>query len=161
MCGIVSHVSDNWYFEVSETYICGHICVTSLLLCICSHNPWVLFSDVGVGFWMSPSATRSSARCSRWPVFALIGISCRCVIDVSCWTVWFCTRLIRTRLTDCSVSYPSVSIRVRIPELRVHLMHWSLKYEGVERPNLQGVTCRPRFVREMTFPTQYLAPEHW
>ena len=38
VCGIVSRVSENWYFEVSETYICGHLCVTSLLFCICSPN---------------------------------------------------------------------------------------------------------------------------
>ena len=26
--GVVSRVSENWYFEVGETYICGHLCVT-------------------------------------------------------------------------------------------------------------------------------------
>ena len=29
-------LSVNWYFEVGETYICGHLCVTTLLFCICS-----------------------------------------------------------------------------------------------------------------------------
>ena len=37
--GIVFRISENWYFEVAETYICGHLCVTSLLFSICSHNP--------------------------------------------------------------------------------------------------------------------------
>ena len=32
-----------------------------------------------------------------------------------------------------------------IVELRPRLIHWSLKYQGVERPNLQGVSCRPSF----------------
>ena len=29
--GIVFLVSENWYFKVGETYIRGHLCVTSLL----------------------------------------------------------------------------------------------------------------------------------
>ena len=37
----------NWYFEIGEACLCGHLCVASLLLCICSYNPWVLFSGVG------------------------------------------------------------------------------------------------------------------
>ena len=44
----VSHVSANWYFEVGEACVCGHLCIPSLLLCICFHNPRVLFSCVGV-----------------------------------------------------------------------------------------------------------------
>ena len=40
-------------------------------------------------------------------------------------------------------------------------MHWGLKYEGVERPNLQGVSCRPRFECRMTLPTLCLTPERW
>ena len=50
-------LSVNWYFEVGETYICGHLGVTSLLFCICSPNPWVLFSGVGVSWWMSHTAS--------------------------------------------------------------------------------------------------------
>ena len=34
---------------------------------------------------------------------------------------------------------PSASTRVGIHELWPQLIHWSLKYQGVERPNLQGV----------------------
>ena len=41
--GIVSRVSKSWYFEVGETCLCGHLCVASLLLCICPANPFVLF----------------------------------------------------------------------------------------------------------------------
>ena len=60
MCGYCcSCVSENWYFEVGETDICGHLCVTSLLFCIGSQNPWVLFSCVGVSCWMSLSASRA------------------------------------------------------------------------------------------------------
>ena len=38
-------------------------------------------------------------------------------------------------------------------------IYWSLKYEGVERPNLQGVHCRPRFECGMTFPAPSLIPD--
>ena len=37
--GSFSCLSENWYFEVGDTYICGHFCVTSLLFCIRSPNP--------------------------------------------------------------------------------------------------------------------------
>ena len=41
------YFSENCYFEVGEARLCRHLCVTSLLLCICSPNRWVLFSSVG------------------------------------------------------------------------------------------------------------------
>ena len=48
--GILSQsLSENLDFEVGETYICGHLCVTSLLFFICSPNPLVLFSGLGEG----------------------------------------------------------------------------------------------------------------
>ena len=46
----------------------------------------------------------SSARCIRWPGFALIRFSCRCVIDVMLLHCVCYTRLIRTRIIVCSVS---------------------------------------------------------
>ena len=54
-------LSMNWYFEVGEACISGHLGVASLLLCICSPNPWVLFSGVWVYCWMSTSASQSPA----------------------------------------------------------------------------------------------------
>ena len=45
--GIVSLcLSQNWYFEVGEIYICGHLSVTSFLFYICSPNPCVWFPSV-------------------------------------------------------------------------------------------------------------------
>ena len=41
-------LSENWYFEVGEACLCGYLCVTSLILCICFPNHWVLFTGVGV-----------------------------------------------------------------------------------------------------------------
>ena len=37
--GIVFCLSKNRYFEVGEARLCGHFCVTSLLLRICPQNP--------------------------------------------------------------------------------------------------------------------------
>ena len=40
-----------------------------------------------------------------------------------------------------------------ILELRSQFIHWSSKYQGVERPNnFHGVSCLPRFVCGLTFP---------
>ena len=44
-------------------------------------------------------------------------------------------------------------------ELRPQLIHWSLKYQGLERQNLQGVSSRRRFECGMIFPTLRLIPE--
>ena len=55
---------------------------------------------------------------------------------------------------------PSAYVRVRpFIELRLQLIHYCLKYQGVEHSNLQGVSCRPRLVYGMTFPTLCLTPE--
>ena len=42
--------------------------MTSLLLCICSHNPWVLFSSVGVSCWMSPRVRHTQAGAAAHPL---------------------------------------------------------------------------------------------
>ena len=55
----------------------------------------------------------------------------------------------------------SDSTRVRHTELRPQLIHWNLKYQGEETPNLQGVSCWPRFECGITFPTLRLTPECW
>ena len=102
-----------------------------------------------------------SARCTRWPAFVRIGSSCRCVIDVMLLR-WVCsTRLLRTLITVCSASFHLLLLEFAISGLRPLLINWSLKYQGVERPNLQGVSFRPRFECGMTFPTLCLVPERW
>ena len=45
---IVSHVSKNFYCKVGETCFCGFLCIASFLLCICSLDPCVIFSSLGV-----------------------------------------------------------------------------------------------------------------
>ena len=74
---------------------------------------------------------------------------------VSCWVMLdgvSCTRLFRTQIIVCSVSVHLLLPEFDIPELRLHLIYWSSKYQGVERANMEGVFCRPRFVFGMTFP---------
>ena len=56
---------------------------------------------------------------------------------------------------------PSASTRVRHSELRPRIIHWGLKYQGVERPNLLGLSCRLRFDCGMTFNKLCLTPERW
>ena len=93
--------------------------------------------------------------------FVPIRVSCRCVIDV----VWLClvcwTRLIKTLITVCSTSFHLLLLEFDIPELRPQLIYWSLRYQGVERPNLLRLSCRLRFECGMTFPTLCLTPERW
>ena len=55
--GIASGVPQGIGIEVGEACLCGHLFVTSLLLCICSPNTRVLFSSVGVCCWVSQSVS--------------------------------------------------------------------------------------------------------
>ena len=98
----------------------------------------------------------SSARCIRWPGFALIRLSFRCVVVVMLLHCLCCTRLIRTKIIVCSESFHLLLSEFDITERRPQLIHSSLKYQGVERPNLQGVCCRPRLVCGITYPTMCL-----
>ena len=51
----------------------------------------------------------------------------------------------------CSVSFHLFLPEFDIPELRPQLSYWSSKYQGVERSNLQGISCRPRFVNDLPY----------
>ena len=75
-----------------------------------------------------------------------------------CWTDCVsCKMFIRTRITVCSVRVRIIFYSSTYPSCS----SMSLNYQGVESPNLQGVSCRPRFVCGMTFPTLCLTPEPW
>ena len=102
-----------------------------------------------------------SAMCIRWPGFVLIIVSCYCVIDEMSLGYVCCARLIRTLISVGSASIHLLLLEFDISELRPPVIHWSLKYQGVERPNLQGLSCRLRFECGMTFPTLCLIPERW
>ena len=66
-----------------------------------------------------------------------------------------CSRLIQTQVTVCSPSFLLRLPEFDIPKLGPQLIHWSLKYQGVEHPNLLGVSCRPSFECGMTFLTVF------
>ena len=99
-----SCLSENCILRFDGTYICGHLCVTSLQFCISSPNPTVLFSGVGVSWWMSPSASWALGVFSCQAVyrsellFVVSSTSCSCAQYV------VYTRLIRTLITVCSAS---------------------------------------------------------
>ena len=102
-----------------------------------------------------------SARCIRWPGFFPIRVSCRCGSDVVWLGLLCCTRFIRTLITGCSASFHLLLREFHILELRPLLIHWSLKYQSVERPNLLGLTSRLTFEYGMTFPSLCLTPVRW
>ena len=45
-------------------------------------------------------------------------------------------------------------------ELLLQLIHYNSKFQGVERTNLQCISCRPKFICVMTFPTLCLISEN-
>ena len=76
----------------------------------------------------------SSSRCIRWRGFTLIRLSCRCVINVMLLHCVCCTKLIRTLIIVCTVSFHLLLSEFDIPELRLQLINWSSKYQGVDIP---------------------------
>ena len=103
--GIVSRVSQ----RIGILRFVKHVC--SLLLCICSPNPWVLFSGVTGDLLLNVIFSFSSARYVRWPGFALIRLSWGCVIDVMLLHCVCCTKLIWTRIVFVQWASASVSVR--------------------------------------------------
>ena len=69
--------------------------------------------------------------------------------------------MVNSNSNYCSMSFHLLLPEFDILELRQQLVHSSSKYQDVERFNLKVVSCWPRLVCGMTFPTLYLAPEHW
>ena len=74
------------------------------------------------------------ARCIRWPGFVLIRVSCRCSIDVMFLGRVCCTR--RTLITFCPASFHQLLLEFDRLKLRLQLIHWSLKCQGLEHQNL-------------------------
>ena len=128
--GIVSPVSQR--IDIWRLVKLVHVDTSELLLrCYYAFvlYPWVFFSCVWVCCWM----------CIRWPGFALIRDSCRCIIYVMLLHCVCCIRLIRTRIVVCSVIFHLIVSEFVIPELLLQLIQLSLKYQGVTRPNMQFV----------------------
>ena len=113
------------------------------------------------GQLLNATCSFSSARCIRWPGLSWSEFLAVISSTACSWALICCTWLIRTPITVCSASYHSLLLEFDIPELRPQLFHWSLKYQGVEHPNLEGASCRHEFECGMTFPTLCLPPELW
>ena len=81
------------------------------------------------GLLRNVSFSFSNARCIGWPGFALIKLSCRCVIDVMLLHSLCCTRLIRTRIIVCSVSFHPLLSEFGIPSCGCNSSTrvWSIK----------------------------------
>ena len=93
----------------------------------------------------------SSARCIRWPSFALITVSCCCIIDVMLLGYLCCTRFIQTWITVCSLCFDLLLPEFVISELWPQLIHWSLRCQDVECPNLQGVSLKPKIRNNLPY----------
>ena len=79
---------------------------TSVLL----HCFYLFSQSLGIVLWcggllLNVIFSFLSARCIRQPSFALVILSFRCVIDVVLLHCVCCTKLIRTRIIVCSVSF--------------------------------------------------------
>ena len=118
--------SENWYFVVGESCLCGHLCLTSLLLCIvlpileyCS-PVWESAAEYHLHFLERRVYSVAWRRLIRVS-FSLSSMS-------YCWIVVYVEK-VNSNSNHCLFSeLPSVSTRVlHIPELRPHLIHWSLR----------------------------------
>ena len=63
--GIVSRVSENWYFKVGETYFCRHHYVTSLLFSICSPK------SLSIVLWCGGSAAECHLKLLKRQVYSV------------------------------------------------------------------------------------------
>ena len=78
----------------------------------------------------------------------------RCVAGLSMFYI------VNLNFNPCLFSELSSASTTRVrSELRPQLIHWSLKYQGVERPLLLGLSCRLSFECIVIFPTLCLTPE--
>ena len=128
--------SENWYFDFGEMYICVRLCYFIANLHSFSQS-WSIVLQCE-GQLLNVTFSFLSSRCIWRPGCVTIRVSCRCVIDFVWRGLLCCTILIRTLLNVCSASFHLLLLKFDILQLRPLHIHWSLKYQGVERPNLQG-----------------------
>ena len=118
MRGIVSSVSRRIDIlrSVKRVFVNTSLLLRCYYICIWSPNPWVLFSGVGVCFWISSLASRASGAFGgqALPLSEFLVI----VLSTSC-----CTRLNRTRIIVCPVRFHLLLSEFNIPELRLLLIH--------------------------------------
>ena len=157
--GIVSRVSRIWYFDFGEECLSGDLCVASLLLCIWSPNPWVLFFGVIACCWMSSSAARTTGvfggrLCLDQSFLSLCHprhIAAMCMLYKVNWNWKHCL--------FCDV--PCASLRAQ--HTRGSAAANPLKFEVIRWRTIQFLWCfLPAQTRVwITFPTLCLTPERW
>ena len=108
-----------------------------------------IFLRYGVCCWMSSSASRVpgvfGGQAIPWSDFPVVVLYCLC-----------CTRLVRTQINVCSMIFHLLFSELNT-RAAAHLLEFEV--QGVECPNLQGVSFCQRYVCEITFPTLCLALE--
>ena len=115
-------VENTLYAYADDGCLCGH-----LLNCCFVASMHLFSQSLSIalrcgGLLQNVIFNFSSAWCIWWPGFALIRLSCRCVIDVMLLQCVCCTKLIQTRITVCSVSSHLLLSEFDIPELRLHII---------------------------------------
>ena len=101
----------NWYFEVGEVCLCGCLCWFVATMYLFSQALSIVLQCGGL--LLKVIYSFSSTRCIWLPGFALIRVSCHCVIDVMLLHCACCTRLIQTSIIVCLFSeLSSASVRV-------------------------------------------------
>ena len=138
MRGIVSRDSQRIGILRLVTCRCGHprSCITSLLLCICSLNPWVLLSGVGAAAeyhlqLLGHQVMHSVARLNADLSFLALCHRRHMLLDCVCFT-----RLIRIRIIVCSVNFHL--------QLWYHFIHWvaaqAVRLSGIPKVARSRVT---------------------
>ena len=120
--GIVSHVTQ----RIGILRLVKRVFVDSSVLfrsCYAFVLPILEYCSPVWGLLLNVIFSFSRARCIRSAGFALIRLSCRCVIDIMLLHCVCCTRLIRTRIIVCSVNFHLFLPEFDILELRLQLIH--------------------------------------
>ena len=104
MLGIVSRVSQ----RIGVLRLVKHVFVDTSVLLRCYYAFVLPILEYVLQCWgqlLNVIFSFSSAWCIRWPGFALIRLSCRCVIDVILLHCVCCRRLIRPTIIVCLESF--------------------------------------------------------
>ena len=111
-----------------------------------------------VGELLTATFSFFNSMCVRLPGIALIRVSCHYDNNVVLLNCVCCTRLIRTSIIVCSVSF-----HLHLPAFtRAAAAAHPLEFEVSWYRSSQFTRCfLPKFVCGMTFPTLCLLPEHW
>ena len=136
-----------------ETYICGHLCVTSLLFCICS--PILRYFTRIPDAQLLERQVCSVARLCQDESFLSL-CHRRCVAGLSM------LYKVNSNSNHCMYSeLPSASTRVRHTWAAAASHPLEFEVSRCSTSNLLGLFCRLRFDCGMSYPTLCLILERW